>query len=124
LHTLPLGASGEIFSNTDLQFWLLGYEFPTTLFVITQEKCYIVTTPKKGLFLRSGLVRLFQYVVADQLMTSRGRTAKHLEALKGGKVPLEILVRGKDEAQNTQILKDMADVIKKSGVRFQFPPPS
>jgi nucleosome binding factor SPN SPT16 subunit len=35
--------------------------------------------------------------------------------LKGGKIPVEILVRGKDEAANTQIFKDLADVIKKSG---------
>lgn len=30
------------------QFWLLGYEFPATLFVITTEALYIVTTAKKG----------------------------------------------------------------------------
>lgn len=42
-------------------------------------------------------------------------TAKHLEPLKGGKIPVEILVRGKDEAANSQIFKDLAEVIKKSG---------
>jgi len=31
-----------------LQFWLLGYEFPATLFLITPEKFYVVTTAKKG----------------------------------------------------------------------------
>lgn len=41
--------------------------------------------------------------------------AKHLEPLKGGKIPVEILVRGKDEAANFQIFKDLAEVIKKSG---------
>lgn len=79
---------GPYSKSLSLHFWLLGYEFPTTLFLLTQEKFYIVTTPKK---------------------------AKHLEPLKGGKIPVEILVRGKDEAANTQIFKDLADVIKKSG---------
>ena len=32
----------------DLQFWLLGYEFPATLLLLTPETCYIVTTKKKG----------------------------------------------------------------------------
>jgi len=32
----------------DIQFWLLGYEFPTTLMLFTTEKLYIVTTAKKG----------------------------------------------------------------------------
>ncbi len=30
------------------QFWLLGYEFPATLFLLTPEKFYVVTTAKKG----------------------------------------------------------------------------
>lgn len=32
-----------------LKFWLLGYEFPATLFVLTTEALYIVTTAKKGI---------------------------------------------------------------------------
>ena len=32
-----------------LQFWLLGYEFPATLFVITLEGMYIITTKKLSL---------------------------------------------------------------------------
>jgi nucleosome binding factor SPN SPT16 subunit len=31
-----------------LQFWLLGYEFPTTLMLFTTETLYILTTQKKG----------------------------------------------------------------------------
>ena len=31
-----------------LQFWLLGYEFPATLMLLTPETVYIVTTKKKG----------------------------------------------------------------------------
>jgi len=30
------------------QFWLLGYEFPATLFLFTMEALYVVTTAKKG----------------------------------------------------------------------------
>lgn len=37
------------YTNVDgLQFWLLGYEFPATLFVFTLDAMYIVTTVKKG----------------------------------------------------------------------------
>ena len=31
------------------QFWLLGYEFPATLFLFTTEKLHVVTTTKKGM---------------------------------------------------------------------------
>lgn len=31
-----------------LQFWLLGYEFPTTLMLFTLDAIYILTTQKKG----------------------------------------------------------------------------
>lgn len=31
------------------QLWLLGYEFPATLFIITPELFQIVTTKKKGM---------------------------------------------------------------------------
>lgn len=30
------------------QLWLLGYEFPATLFILTPELLQIVTTKKKG----------------------------------------------------------------------------
>ena len=32
-----------------MQFWLLGYEFPTTLMLFTIDKLYILTTAKKGM---------------------------------------------------------------------------
>lgn len=35
------------------QFWLLGYEFPTTLMLILLDTIYIVTTAKKGQLLFS-----------------------------------------------------------------------
>lgn len=46
-------------------------------------------------------------------------TAKHLEPLKGGKVPLEILVRGKDAAANEKLFTKITDVIQSSGVSSQ-----
>lgn len=30
------------------QFWLLGYEFPTTMMLLTVDSIYILTTAKKG----------------------------------------------------------------------------
>ena len=42
--------------------------------------------------------------------------AKHLEPLKGGKVPLEILVRGKDPEQNAKQFEKCLDLIKGAGV--------
>lgn len=35
-------------NHLDYQFWLLGYEFPATLLVLTTEAMYVVTTAKKG----------------------------------------------------------------------------
>ncbi|RDW80024.1 putative FACT complex subunit SPT16 [Coleophoma cylindrospora] len=74
--------------NNAIHFWLLGYEFPATLFLFTVEALYIVTTAKK---------------------------AKHLEPLKGGKIPLEVLVRGKDAAANEKLFTKITDVIKSAG---------
>jgi Xaa-Pro aminopeptidase len=34
--------------NNAMHFWLLGYEFPATLFVFTIDAVYVVTTAKKG----------------------------------------------------------------------------
>ncbi|KAM0718079.1 hypothetical protein Q7P37_006411 [Cladosporium fusiforme] len=71
-----------------LQFWLLGYEFPATLFVITLEGIYIITTKKK---------------------------AAYLEPLKDGKTPVEILVRGKDAAENQKQFERCLEIIKGAG---------
>ncbi|KIW01058.1 uncharacterized protein PV09_07572 [Verruconis gallopava] len=71
-----------------IQLWLLGYEFPQTLFIITMEGMTIVTTKKKASF---------------------------LEPLKGGKVPLEVLVRGKDNDENAKQIERCIEIIKKNG---------
>lgn len=70
------------------QFWLLGYEFPSTIFLFTPDTMYIVTTKKK---------------------------AAYLEPLKDGKTPVEILVRGKDAAENEKQFKRCLDLIQTSG---------
>ncbi|KAK2787451.1 FACT complex subunit spt16 [Emmonsiellopsis sp. PD_33] len=74
--------------NNAMHFWLLGYEFPATLFVFTLEAMYVVTTAKK---------------------------AKHLEHLKGGKIPVEILVTTKDAEQKAKVFEKCLDVIKNAG---------
>jgi hypothetical protein len=42
--------------------------------------------------------------------------AKHLEQLKGGRFPIEVLVRGKDAAENEKLFIKLADKIKETGV--------
>ncbi|KAI9880467.1 MAG: FACT complex subunit spt16 [Pleopsidium flavum] len=80
--------SNSFQKNNAMHFWLLGYEFPATLFVLTTEALYIVTTTKK---------------------------AKHLEPLIGGKIPVEILVRGKDAEHNSKLFERCVDLIKGAG---------
>ncbi|KAI9845669.1 MAG: FACT complex subunit spt16 [Sclerophora amabilis] len=80
--------SASFAKNNAMHFWLLGYEFPATLFLFTTEKLYIVTTARK---------------------------AKHLEPLKGGKIGVEVLVRGKDASHNAKLFKQIVDVIQTSG---------
>ncbi|KAL8745327.1 MAG: hypothetical protein Q9190_002538 [Brigantiaea leucoxantha] len=80
--------SATFHKNNAMHYWLLGYEFPATLMVFTPEALWVVTTTKK---------------------------AKHLEPLKSGKVPVEILVRGKDAEQNAKHFEKCLDVIKNAG---------
>ncbi|PLN77876.1 transcription elongation complex subunit [Aspergillus taichungensis] len=76
--------------NNAMHFWLLGYEFPATLMIFTTEMMYVVTTAKK---------------------------AKHLEPLKGGKIPVEILVVTKDAAEKTKIFEKCIEIVKGAGKR-------
>ncbi|KZF20719.1 transcription elongation complex subunit [Xylona heveae TC161] len=80
--------SSSFQKNNAMHFWLLGYEFPATLLLFTPETLYIVTTAKK---------------------------AKHLEPLKSGKIPVELLIRGKDPEQNTKLFERCVQIIKDSG---------
>ncbi|KAF2757400.1 transcription elongation complex subunit [Pseudovirgaria hyperparasitica] len=70
------------------QLWLLGYEFPATLMVLTPDVVHIVTTKKK---------------------------ASYLEPLKGGAVHLEIHIRGKDADENAKQFQQITDIIKGAG---------
>ncbi|KAH9826582.1 FACT complex subunit spt16 [Teratosphaeria destructans] len=71
------------------QFWLLGYEFPTTLILLTQESICILTTKKKAAYL---------FPLQD-----------------GGKVPVEVLVRGKDDEENAKHFAKILDIVKGAG---------
>ena len=88
---IVMGKSDEsqgFHKSNGLQFWLLNYEFPATLMLITLEGVYIVTTKKK---------------------------AAYLEVLKDGKIPVEILVRGKDAEENAQQFEKINNIIKSAG---------
>lgn len=76
------------------------------------EMLYIVTTVKKGI--SSVLMEGF----CDEVNLSASHLAKHLEPLKGGKIPIEILVRGRDADQNAKHFKRCVDAIKDAGVRY------
>jgi nucleosome binding factor SPN SPT16 subunit len=47
--SVPLEGSEQILDANCMQLWLLGYEFPATLFLITHDTMHIVTTKKKGM---------------------------------------------------------------------------
>ncbi|EXJ93667.1 xaa-Pro aminopeptidase [Capronia coronata CBS 617.96] len=75
--------------NNAVHFWLLGYEFPATLMVFTPAVLYVVTTEKK---------------------------AKHLQPLKNGKIPIEILtVHMKQPETRTQAFEKCIEIIKNAG---------
>ncbi|KAK3953039.1 FACT complex subunit-domain-containing protein [Pseudoneurospora amorphoporcata] len=78
----------EFHKNNAMHFWLLGYEFPTTLMLFTLDTIYILTTQKK---------------------------AKYLDQVKGGRYPVEVLVRGKDAAENEKLFVKITDAIKAAG---------
>ncbi|KAL2196416.1 FACT complex subunit-domain-containing protein [Corynascus similis CBS 632.67] len=78
----------EFYKNNAMHFWLLGYEFPTTLMLFTLDTLYILTTQKK---------------------------AKYLDQIKGGRIPVEVLVRGKDAAENEKLFVKITDTIKAAG---------
>ena len=46
--------------------------------------------------------------------------AKHLEQLKGGRFPIEVLVRGKDAAENEKLFVKLTDKIKEAGVSSSY----
>jgi len=96
-----------VVANT-FQFWLLGYEFPGTLMVFTPAAMYVVTTEKKGAWQRSQPRSLRRQLTLP--------LAKHLQNLKNGKIPVEILtVDTKKPETRTQAFEKCLDVIKSAG---------
>jgi hypothetical protein len=79
--------------------------------LFTVDTLYILTTQKKGKQLTCAI---FDSLVIDRL------AAKHLEQLKGGRFPIEVLVRGKDAAENEKLFIQITDKIKAAGVRNRF----
>ncbi|ORX99261.1 SPT16-domain-containing protein [Basidiobolus meristosporus CBS 931.73] len=75
--------------STALQTWLLGYEFPSTLLVVTADTFHFITSASKG---------------------------NLLEGLKVGssQVPIEIHKRSKDDAHNRQLFENVIELIGKS----------
>jgi len=47
---------------------------------------------------------------------SNSLAAKYLNQVKGGRFPVEVLVRGKDAAENEKLFVKIADAIKAAGV--------
>ncbi|KJK66552.1 hypothetical protein P875_00021326 [Aspergillus parasiticus SU-1] len=97
--------------NNAMHFWLLGYEFPATLMVFTTDMMYVVTTAKKG--------EDWPNTDSAYLSANTGllNVAKHLEPLKGGKIPVEILVTSKDPDEKTRSFEKCLEVIKSAGKR-------
>jgi nucleosome binding factor SPN SPT16 subunit len=73
-----------------LQIWLLGYEFPETLVLITMDKVYFVTSQKKGKILET------------------------LDIKSDKQIPFEVFKRTKDSAYNAEQFKKLLECIAKS----------
>ncbi|KAE8159120.1 FACT complex subunit spt16 [Aspergillus tamarii] len=87
--------------NNAMHFWLLGYEFPATLMVFTTDMMYVPNAGCAYLSTNAGLLNV----------------AKHLEPLKGGKIPVEILVTSKDPDEKSRSFEKCLEVIKNAGKR-------
>jgi nucleosome binding factor SPN SPT16 subunit len=89
---IPIGKANDATDNYSktaaFQLWLLGYEFPATIIALTTDGITFVTTKKKAIY---------------------------LEPLKGGKVAVDVLVRGKDADANKAHFAKCVDVAKAAG---------
>jgi nucleosome binding factor SPN SPT16 subunit len=89
---IPMGAvkgADVIYSKSSaLHLYLLGYEFPESLMILTPNKFFFITTQKK---------------------------AAYLEAIKDDtKFPIETFYKTKDENANKEIFKNMLSIIRKN----------
>lgn len=78
--------------------------------LLTTEAIYIVTTKKKG---RRRQVAAVSYGAA---VLTRSENSRIPGSSKGGKVPIEIFIRGKDAEENTKQFERCLDIIKSAGV--------
>ncbi|KAI7820538.1 putative SPT16-general chromatin factor [Gamsiella multidivaricata] len=89
-----IGEEDNIYQKTTaMQTWLFGYELTQTLMLFTPDTLHVVTG---------------------------GNKAKILETLKqweGPQFPIELHVRGKDEAHNEEVLKRLVKIIASHGDR-------
>lgn len=78
--------------------------------VFTTDMMYVVTTAKKG--------EDWPNTDSAYLSANTGllNVAKHLEPLKGGKIPVEILVTSKDPDEKSRSFEKCLEVIKNAGV--------
>jgi hypothetical protein len=82
---------------------VLGEEHPDTL-----------TSMNNLAFTWKGQARDIEAIdLMDKCVQARER---HLGKLKGGKVPLEVIVRGKDGDENAKQIEQCIDTVKKAGV--------
>ncbi len=75
--------------------------------LFTLDTLYILTTQKKGLLLS------LPQLLARSLTF---HAAKYLDQIKGGRFPVEVLVRGKDNAENEKLFVKITDAITAAGV--------
>ena len=79
--------------------------------LLTVDTLYILTTAKKGM-----PVAPCQTFSKGAHLTNIVFAAKHLDQLKGGRFPIEVLVRGKDAAENEKLFVTITEKIKAAGV--------
>jgi nucleosome binding factor SPN SPT16 subunit len=90
---IPMGAVKDadvVYSKSSaMHLYLLGYEFPESLMILTPNKFYFITTQKK---------------------------AAYLEAIKDDtKFPIETFYKTKDENANKEMFKTLLTTLKKTG---------
>jgi nucleosome binding factor SPN SPT16 subunit len=89
---IPMGAvknADVVYSKSSaMHLYLLGYEFPESLMILTPNKFYFITTQKK---------------------------AAYLEAIKDeSKFPIETFYKTKDENANKEMFKSLLSTLKKT----------
>ena len=95
-----------------MQTYLLGYEFPSTLMLLTKRKVYFVVSSTKGA--SSFLHSRPRSPQADHLDSSAKLLGPIMTAPASAgedKVEVEILTRTKDDAENKKLFQRILDVI-------------